>query len=201
MTDDNSTDDTQEHTQEDAAPPEEPTEPTPAASDPTPDRPGVFVPRWLAIFLGLVIVILLAAGGGFWAGRETAEDDHGNGRGGDNVPREQPERPRDVPSIPFPVPDVPSDNAAFLGVGVDDSDSPAGALVVEVAPGSPAEDAGVQEGDVIVALDGDAVDGAEALGDLIAEREPGDVITLTVDRDGVQTTLQPTLGDPDAQSA
>lgn len=196
MTDDNSTDDTQE----DSAPEPEP-EPTPAASGPKPDRAGFFVPRWLAIFLGLVIVILLAAGGGFWLGRETAEDDHHNGRGAGEVPREQPERPRDVPSIPFPVPEVPDDSAAFLGVGVDDSDSPAGALVVQVAPGSPAEDAGVQEGDVIVALDGDAVDGAEALGDLIAEREPGDVVTLTVDRDGVQTTLQPTLGDPDAQSA
>jgi membrane-associated protease RseP (regulator of RpoE activity) len=197
MTDDNSTDDTQDQQQEDNAPEPEP-EPEPG---PKPDRAGVFVPRWLAILLGLVIVILLAAGGGFWAGRETADDHHDNGRGGDNVPREQPERPRDVPSIPFPVPELPSDSAAFLGVGVDDSDSPAGALVVEVAPGSPAEDAGVQEGDVIVALDGDAVDNAEALGDLIAERESGDVVTLTVDRDGVQTTLQPTLGDPDAQSA
>ena len=190
-------------------PADEPTEPTAVAETPPPagkpaksDRPGVFVPRWLLILLGLVIVILLAAGGGFWAGRETADDDNGDDQqSSQSVPGNGTP---DAPDGPFPLPelpDQPDEDAAFLGVGVSDSDDPAGALVDDVAPGSPAEDAGLEEGDVIVAVDGDEVDGVESLGEALAARDPGDVVTLTVDRDGTETTLQPTLSTPDAQSA
>ena len=55
-----------------------------------------------------------------------------------------------------------------------------GALVIEVMPDSPAERAGLQEGDLILSVDGQGVGAENSLADLIADYEPGDVVTLEV---------------------
>ena len=79
---------------------------------------------------------------------------------------------------------------AFLGVQLssDQTDSsdgfsrPAtssGAIVADVLSDSPAEDAGLSAGDVIVAIDGQTVDSARMLSTLIAEHEPGDRVEIT----------------------
>ena len=47
-----------------------------------------------------------------------------------------------------------------------------------VQAGSAADDAGIQEGDVITGLDGDTVDGPEDLAALIAGHQPGDEVTV-----------------------
>jgi len=57
-----------------------------------------------------------------------------------------------------------------------------GAIVRQVAKDSPAADVGLQEGDVITAIDGESVAGASALVETIAGHAPGDTITLTVYR-------------------
>jgi S1-C subfamily serine protease len=62
-----------------------------------------------------------------------------------------------------------------------------GALIVEVEPDSPADEVGLQEGDVIVAVDGQDLDVENSLADLIAEYEPGDTVTLTVERAGEES--------------
>ena len=59
-----------------------------------------------------------------------------------------------------------------------------GAAIVEVVPDSPAEQAGLQEGDVILAVDGQELDAENALADLIADHEPGDTVILKVERPG-----------------
>jgi membrane-associated protease RseP (regulator of RpoE activity) len=59
-----------------------------------------------------------------------------------------------------------------------------GAVIVEVVPGSPAEDAGLQEGEVIVAVDGQSLGVREDLADLLAQYEPGDRVTLQVQQPG-----------------
>ena len=68
-----------------------------------------------------------------------------------------------------------------------------GALVEQIAPGSPAEAAGVQPGDVIVAIEGAAIADAQALIQAIARRRPGDAVALRIVRQGqtgeVQTRL------------
>lgn len=64
-----------------------------------------------------------------------------------------------------------------------DADPPRG-IVVEVLPDSPAERGGLQVGDRIVAVDGQQLGFGEELADLIAEYEPGDRITLEVERPG-----------------
>ena len=69
-----------EVTAPEAGSPPEDTAPVAAASgvdqvEPAP-RKGIFVPRWLAILLGLVVAVGLVGGGGFALGRSTADDDH-----------------------------------------------------------------------------------------------------------------------------
>lgn len=55
---------------------------------------------------------------------------------------------------------------------------PAGVVVAGVQAGSPAEQAGLGRGDVIVALDGATVDSATTLTTLIGQHHPGDQVTL-----------------------
>ena len=80
-----------------------------------------------------------------------------------------------------------------------------GAMVRTVAEDSPAAEAGLQAGDVITAIDGDAVDSPQALVDALAERKPGDAVVLTVTRAEVDDAveIEATLGEhpDDAQRA
>jgi len=55
-----------------------------------------------------------------------------------------------------------------------------GAIIVEVVPDSPADQAGLEENDVIVAVDGQELDADNDLADLIGAHQPGDRVTLTV---------------------
>ena len=57
-----------------------------------------------------------------------------------------------------------------------------GAIITEVMPDSPADQAGLQEGDVVVAVDSQRVGPAGNLARLISQYEPGDRVTLTVRR-------------------
>lgn len=59
-----------------------------------------------------------------------------------------------------------------------------GALVVDVTDGSPADEAGLQAGDVITAVDGEPVDVENDLAARIAAYQPGDTVSLTVERSG-----------------
>ncbi len=70
-----------------------------------------------------------------------------------------------------------------------------GALLQEIVPGSPASRAGLQAGDVIVAIDGQPVDDRHPLVSLLLEHVAGETITLDILRNGetFQTTL--TLGE------
>lgn len=63
-------------------------------------------------------------------------------------------------------------------------DAAEGALVMDVVEGSPAEDAGIQVGDVIVSVDGDVVDVERTLSDRLFAYEAEDQVTLEVLRDG-----------------
>lgn len=72
-----------------------------------------------------------------------------------------------------------------------------GVVVVEVTRGSPAAAAGLQPGDAITAIDGQALDSAEALVDAIAGRKPGEQVTLNVfrARGGNEREIEVTLGE------
>jgi S1-C subfamily serine protease len=78
-----------------------------------------------------------------------------------------------------------------------------GAVIVEVMPDTPGEEAGLQEGDVIVAIDGQELDAENNLADLIAEYEPGDAVTLEIERpDEEPFEVRVELGEhPDKEGA
>ncbi|HZZ58033.1 MAG TPA: trypsin-like peptidase domain-containing protein [Opitutaceae bacterium] len=64
-----------------------------------------------------------------------------------------------------------------------------GALVSEVQPGTPASRAGLQSGDVITAINGQSVDGANQLSLMVGETAPGTKLTLDVVRNGQSKTF------------
>ncbi|WP_418277944.1 trypsin-like peptidase domain-containing protein [Isoptericola jiangsuensis] len=88
---------------------------------------------------------------------------------------------------------------AFLGVSLGDASATAdgvtrrGAQIGEVTEGSPAAEAGLQSGDVIVAVDDDAVNGAESLTAYVRERSAGEQATVTYVRDGQTSTVDVTF--------
>jgi serine protease Do len=71
-----------------------------------------------------------------------------------------------------------------------------GVIVRGVTAGSPADSAGLKQGDVIAAVDGEPVSSPQALSDAVSGHEPGDRITLTVYRSSDQqvVTIDVTLG-------
>jgi putative serine protease PepD len=100
-------------------------------------------------------------------------------------------------------------DTAVLGVTTIDVSSPdvtdelrdqfaitaeSGAVVVSVDPAGGAGAAGVQEGDVVVQVDDEAVASAAALTSAIRSRSPGDEVQLVVERRGQRETLAVTLG-------
>ncbi|WP_246080731.1 S1C family serine protease [Modestobacter altitudinis] len=68
-----------------------------------------------------------------------------------------------------------------------------GALVLNVEPDSPAADAGVQEQDVVIAVDGAPVASSEELVVAVDAHEPGDTITLELVRNGGSREVTATL--------
>ena len=69
-----------------------------------------------------------------------------------------------------------------------------GAAVTGVMPGSPAEKAGLEVGDIVAAVDGREVVGPEQLIDLVRAHKPGDTVSIIVYRDGRRVAKSVTLG-------
>ena len=88
---------------------------------------------------------------------------------------------------------------AFLGVSAKDatvkdgSAERAGAQVADVTSGTPASQAGIKTGDVIIAVNGQPVDSSEALVAQIRAMTAGEKATVTVIRDGARQDVQVTL--------
>ena len=68
-----------------------------------------------------------------------------------------------------------------------------GAEIDEVIDGTPAEDAGLEKGDVVVALEGQKVTDGIALIVSIRSHQPGETLTFTVVRDGDEKDIDVTL--------
>jgi len=97
----------------------------------------------------------------------------------------------------------------YLGIGIQDvtqrlADSfglkrPAGALIGSVTPDSPAAKAGLESGDVILKVDGKAIERSTDLPALVADMAPGTKANLEVWRKGSTRTVQTTIGTLDAE--
>jgi len=83
----------------------------------------------------------------------------------------------------------------WLGVQTTDPDDGSrGALIVAVVNGEPADAAGLQQGDLITAVDGTPVTGAGDLGGIVRDHQPGQRSAITVTRNGQSRTFQVTFG-------
>jgi membrane-associated protease RseP (regulator of RpoE activity) len=165
-----------------------PEEPAPTGRD----RSYVRVPTWAAAVIGVIVL----AGGGFVLGRATApDDDRVDVRAADvPTPSEIPDfRQIDPNEVPRPV------ARAFFGVTVEEAAN--GVAVIRVSSGSPAEEAGFRDGDVITEVDGKEVTTAQELADAIRAHEPGDEVTITYTRDGGSTEAKVRLDDRFAEDS
>lgn len=92
-------------------------------------------------------------------------------------------------------------NRPYLGITVGNVASDAyygaveGVYVAEVDPGSPAEEAGMQEGDMIISMDGVAIEMTDDIIDVRNQHVPGDEIEVVVERNGRQIELNLVIGD------
>lgn len=75
-------------------------------------------------------------------------------------------------------------NAAQADLPVDN-----GVLVTDVTIGGPAEQAGVQVGDIILSLNGSAIDQQNTFGEVLFNSQPGDEVTVELLRNGESVTL------------
>jgi S1-C subfamily serine protease len=93
--------------------------------------------------------------------------------------------------------------AGFLGVSGDfvTEGGRAGALIVEVFPGSAAEEAGIQVDDVIVSIDGVSIQGIDDLAAQVRAHRPGESVEVILLRDGEEIVYQVTLGEREEESS
>ena len=78
-------------------------------------------------------------------------------------------------------------NKAFLGVMTKESDG--GAEITEVTKESPAEKAGLKEGDIITKINSDKVTDADDLYKAIGKYKPGEKVNVTYKRNGKESTV------------
>jgi S1-C subfamily serine protease len=100
---------------------------------------------------------------------------------------------------------------AYLGINMSDVSSgvaeeqdlpvDSGAIVAEVVPDTPAEDAGFEQGDIIVKIDGQETAGSNDVAEAVAGSQPGETVEVELYRDGELQTIEVELGErPDQLS-
>ncbi|TWT66353.1 PDZ domain-containing protein [Allorhodopirellula solitaria] len=91
--------------------------------------------------------------------------------------------------------ELPESHRGWLGVVLlpaDESDT--GVVIQEVATNSPAEHAGLQRGDEVIAMNGERVESLEGFVDDVSDFEPGNEIRLTIERTGQEQEISAELG-------
>jgi putative serine protease PepD len=82
----------------------------------------------------------------------------------------------------------------FLGVGLAArEDGGQGAIITDVQADSPADKAGILIDDVVLAVDGEPIDGQAGLVAAIRDAEPGQTVKIEILRDGKRLTFEATL--------
>jgi len=100
------------------------------------------------------------------------------------------------------------EQSAWLGVqlqalsedlkeAMDMDDDVEGVLIAEVLDDSPADEAGLEDGDVVTAIDGEEMESVTDLVATIKDHSPGDEIRVDVIRDGRRRTFEVQLGKSD----
>jgi S1-C subfamily serine protease len=85
---------------------------------------------------------------------------------------------------------LPVDHGALIQAATDD----AGNALPAIAPNSPADKAGLKSGDIVLSIEGQAVDAEHPLDAMLTSYAPGQTVKLTILRDGKQLDVSVTLG-------
>ena len=151
----------------------------------------------------LLTVALLVGGTAVGIRAQEAEDEEARA--------ERAERHRTVRMVGPMVRARLASSGGWLGVRVEDVDEERadelglagarGALVEGVEEESPAAEAGLQEGDVIVSFDGEPIEEMDELPRLVARSEVGKEVDVGVIRDGERETVEVTLGELEQRTA
>ena len=91
-----------------------------------------------------------------------------------------------------------SDGRPRLGVNIgeqSDGGPVEGVKIVGVTPGSAADDAGLRSGDIITAINGEAISSSRQARLIVAGSAPGDSLEIVLIRDGVRLTTTTTVGE------
>src|SRR3954447_26452464 len=102
-----------------------------------------------------------------------------------------------VNTVKFVVPRIKSGGKverAYLGVRNITPQDRSGAVVYTIVPGAPAQAAGLQPGDKIVAIDDQKITSSEDVSAAVTSRKPGERAKVTVERGGARRTLTVNLG-------
>jgi len=173
--------------------------PASAAAAAPSTRKGIFVPAWA----GAIVLVLVVAAAGFGIGRWTADDSSTNStaiaNNGGIVPQfpngngnGNPNGNGNGNSGGQTTPQTPATGTAFLGVGPQAANG--GVEIASIGANSPAAKAGLQEGDVITAIDDTSITTETGLRAAIQSHDPGDSVTVHYTRDGKAATVKVTLG-------
>lgn len=88
-----------------------------------------------------------------------------------------------------------------FGIAPAYTDSGKGLKVEGVSEGTSASEAGIKEGDIILTWNGEELNGAGGLAECLRKHEAGDVVKLTIERDGKTIELPVTLKASTAQQS
>lgn len=97
------------------------------------------------------------------------------------------------------------DKGAFLGIYMEELDDEirkerdypksTGVLVTKVMEESPAEEAGIEDGDVIYLFGGETVESGKQLAEMVSSRKPGEKVEIVLYREGKKKTIDLALAE------
>ena len=161
----------------------------------------LFIAVSLAALCGVLLSLMVGCFGGAVAGyltgrwqarataKETAEEL-------EKMAQEQEELYLHLPPRRIPIPEISPDEMPGWEIPFDLlEEGLSGALIEWVEPDSPADQAGLREGDVITAVDGRAVDEDHPLDRRIRRYDPGDRVEITYWREDREHTVRVRLGE------
>ncbi len=93
-----------------------------------------------------------------------------------------------------PPPHMPAVGGPFVGIAIDQYQQAQGAVVGALAPGGPAEKAGIRAGDLIVSINRRPVTNASGMSAAIAGSKPGDTLEFGIVRDRQQSVVRVKVG-------
>src|SRR5882672_5627810 len=104
--------------------------------------------------------------------------------------------PRPAPPVTPAPPEPPESRNRQGWLGITLSEDEDGVRVDSVEDGSPAEKAGLQEGDRILEMEGRKMATSRDIRRAVRNLEPGDTMQIRIERKGKEKTLSATLEEP-----